>query len=485
MGTTSLTGQTVTVLATVDNYALASFEDPSGPALTGTSTNETLNLGSMLQGSSALSVSLGVLNAASGLSDLLGGTLTSAGGAGFTNSNFGVFGGLGAGQDEHAQIVSLSTSTVGTFTETVVLSSYGTNTSGYYGALATETLTITGTVTPGTFTTYTLDAGPNIILGADGRGDIFQATAGSLNSRDQLTGGNGANSVSMTGGGTFDVNALRVFSNIPTLNASEGQAASGTLAATVQTILMTDIANETLNVAAGTAATGNTNAETIRIYGSSSINTYNLAAGADKVILASGHDTINLGSAANTVTAGTGMALVRGTAAAASAAVVGNASSLTLLEITSAGATTLNAGDTNVNVQMDAAGTLKLSALAFISANGSAGNDSITAMGGTQTLTGGAGADTLTGYSGGNDVFSDTAAGLNGDTIKGWTMGDTIDLKDIAAASLHALSFASNTLSVTDGTTSSAIKFATGQALHNFTVLGSDGHGGTLIGFHI
>ncbi len=485
LGTTSLTGQTVTVLATVDNYALAAFEDPSGPALTGTSVSQTLNLGSVVQGASALSVSLGVLNAASGLADLLGGTLTSAGAAGFTNSNFGTFGGLGAGQDEHAQIVSLSTSTVGTFSETVVLSSTGTNASGYSGALTTETLTITGTVTPSTFTTYTLDSGPNVILGADGRGDIFQATAGSLNSRDQLTGGNGANSVNLIGGGTFDVNALRVFANIPTLNASEGQAASGTLAGTVQTILMTDGADETLNVAAGNAAAGNNNAETIRIYGSSSTNTYNLASGSDKLILAGGHDTINLGGSANSVTAGTGMALVRGTAAAAGGAVVGNSSSTTLLEITGGGTATLNAADTNITVQLDAAGTLKLSAMGFITAIGSAGNDTITALGGTQTLTGGLGNDTLMGFTGGNDTFADTAAGLNGDTIKNWTVGDIIDLKNVSAATIHALSFASNTLTVTDGTNTSAIKFAPSQAaLHNFAVLGTDGNGGTLIGYH-
>ena len=144
----------------MDNYALAAFEDPSGPALTGTSINETLDLGSVAMGGGALTATLGVLNAATGLSDLLGGTLTSAGGAGFTNSGFGSFGGLGAGQDEHAQTVSLATGTAGTFSETVVLSSYGTNASGYYGALTTETLTITGTVMASNFVTYTLDSGP-------------------------------------------------------------------------------------------------------------------------------------------------------------------------------------------------------------------------------------------------------------------------------------------------------------------------------------
>ena len=330
LGTTTLAGQTVTLTATVDNYALAAFEDPAGPALIGTSTNETLNLGTVLQGGAALSATIGVLNGATGLADLLVGTLTSAGGAGFTNVGLGSFSGLGAGQDEHAQTVSLSTGTTGTFSETIVLSSAGTNASGYYGALGSETLTITGTVTPGTYTTYTLDSGPNVILGANGRGDIFAAGGGSLNSRDQLTGGSGANTLSLVGGGTFDVNAPKVFSNIPVINAVEGQAASGTLANTVQTVLMTDAANETLNVTAGKAAAGNSNAETIRIYGSSSTDTYNLASGADKVILSTGQDSIVLGGAANSVIAGGGTALVQSTAAFAGAAIVGAASGIRL-----------------------------------------------------------------------------------------------------------------------------------------------------------
>jgi hypothetical protein len=481
LGTTTLTSQIVTVTATVDNYAVAAFEDPSGPAITGTSTNATINLGSAIQGAAATTLTLGVLNAATGLADLLGGTLTSAGGAGFTNSGFGTFSGLSAGQDEHAQGVSLSTSAAGTFTETVVLSSYGTNASGYNGALAPETLTILGTVTASTFHTYTLGLGPNVIQGADGLGDVFIARAGSLNSRDQLTGGSGANSVTLAGAGLFDINAPKVFANIPTINATEGQAAMGSAPDTTQTVLLRDGANETLNVAAGTAGAGNTNAEAITIYGGTGADTINLAGGADQVFLGTGAETVTLGGAANAVTGGGGAALVHGTAAFASAAVVGTSGAATTLEVTTGGNITLNAADTYLTVQLDAASTLNLSAMSFITALGSSGADTITAMAGTQTLTGGAGLDTLVGYSGGNDIFADTGAGLNGDTIKGWTTGDVIDVKDFANATLK---FASNTLTITNGGTSTAIKFSAGLALHNFTVIGSDGGAGVLIGFH-
>jgi hypothetical protein len=56
-----------------------------------------------------------------------------------------------------------------------------------------------------------------------------------------------------------------------------------------------------------------------------------------------------------------------------------------------------------------------------------------------------------------------------------------IDVKDFANATLK---FASNTLTITNGGTSTAIKFSAGLALHNFTVIGSDGGAGVLIGFH-
>ena len=117
LGTTTLAGQTITVTETVDNYAVAAFQDTGGPAATGTSTNETINLGSATQGAAALTLALGALNAATGLSDLLQGSITTQGAAGFTNSGFGSFSGLAAGQSEQSQHVTLSTSTAGTFTE--------------------------------------------------------------------------------------------------------------------------------------------------------------------------------------------------------------------------------------------------------------------------------------------------------------------------------------------------------------------------------
>ena len=484
LGTTTLFPQVLAVTATVDNYAVASFEDVAGPVITGAGAQFAVNLGSVAQGGAALGLTFGVLNSATGLSDLLGGTVTGTATAGFANTGFGTFSGLVAGQHEDLQKILLSTTTAGTFTETVVLAGTGSNASGYSGVLTAETLTVTGTITPSVFTTYALAAGPNAIIGANGRGDIFVASAGALNSRDQLTGGTGANSVTLVGGGLFDVGAPKVFANIPTLNATEGQLGTATTADTRQTVLLRDGTNETVNVATGKAATGNTGVEATTIYGGDGANTIHLASGADTVFLGTGKETVTLGGVANVIVAGGGTALVQATAANAGASVVGATGGTTTLEVTTAGSVTLNAADTGLTVKLDLAGKLTLSAMGFITAVGSAGADNITAMATGQTLTGGAGLDTLTGYGGGGDTFSDTATGLSGDTVNNWAVGDTIDLTNVVAANLKALTFAAGALMVTDGAVSASIKFGAGAALANFNALGADGHGGTLLGYH-
>ncbi len=481
LGTTSLGSQTVTVNGIVDNYALAAFQDPGGPAISGSSTQYAVSLGNVVQGSASEVLSLGVLNAATGLSDLLQGTISSSGASGFTNTGFGAFSGLGAGQGEHSQSVTLSTSTAGTFTETILLSSAGTNASGYDGALATETLTVTGVITPVGSTTYTLSAGPNTITGANG-GDLFVAPTYSLNSRDSLTGGTGANVMQLSGGGQFDLGAPKVFANIPTVTAYEGQTASGAVASTQQVVFLRDGSNETVNVVAGTAAKGDTNPESIIIYSSAATNTINLASGSDQVFLATGNDTVVLGGAKNSVVAGGGIALVQSLAANASASIVGTTTGSTVLQITNAGTVTLNAADTDLTVQLGGTTKLTLDKLQFITANGGNGGDTIIAGAANQTLIGGA-ADVLTGYSGGGDLFSGATAALNGDTIGNWATGDSIDLTDMSASA--TLSYAGNTksgkLTVSSGSLKAVISFTGDYTLSNFAKPVTDGHGGALI----
>ena len=116
-----------------------------------------------------------------------------------------------------------------------------------------------------------------------------------------------------------------------------------------------------------------------------------------------------------------------------------------------------------------------------------AGNDVAFATGPGQTLSPAAGVLTLSGYSGGGDSFLGSSAALAGETIQNWATADTLDLTDMGFAAAH-LSYAGiatgGTLTVTDGTHTAGIGFSGDLSGGNFVLLGNDGHGGTLIGWH-
>ena len=134
-------------------------------------------------------------------------------------------------------------------------------------------------------------------------------------------------------------------------------------------------------------------------------------------------------------------------------------------------------------MKLDAAAHLQLNGLSFLSALGSAGADSILAGGQYQTLTGGAGIDNLTGFSGGFDTFRDTAAGLNGDMLRGFVASDRIDLTDMAfgGASLSALTKnGSTTVTVASGAAKSVFTMAGSFSAAGFH-LASDGASGVLL----
>jgi hypothetical protein len=141
--------QTIQVNAEVDNFAQATWEETSGGGTFQQSgQNYTLDLGSVYQGASPITVGLAVVNSASGPADLLSGSFESSNSGAFTLSSFNNFAGLAAGQSESSPTVTFNTNAVGSFTETITLDPTGSNASGYSGTLAAETLTITGTVIP-------------------------------------------------------------------------------------------------------------------------------------------------------------------------------------------------------------------------------------------------------------------------------------------------------------------------------------------------
>ena len=384
-----------------------------------------------------------------------------------------------------AQPVSTATYTAGTGTNPgkLVLS----NATG-----AIETLRLTGDFTGKSFfvsptttggasvsllspaaATYVLTAAPSTIAAGAGD-DIFIATNATLNSRDRIDGGGGTNTLQLAGAGSFDLGAPAQLANIQVVKATEGQAPISGITDSTQTIYLRDGLALAVNVASGTPNHANSNPETITIYGSSANNV---------ITLGSGTDTVVLGGAGETVIGGSGTALLKATTAEAGALVKGGGGKTTL-EITNGGTATLNAATTNATVVLDTATNLTLSKMSFISAVGSHGADTITALASGQTLTGGAGADTLVGYSGFGDKFTDTAAGLNGDTIKLFGGTDQIDISDLTFGGSTKLTYAGNTtqgvLALTDGIHSARITMAGSFAAAHFDVA-TDLHGGTLV----
>ena len=305
--------------------------------------------------------------------------------------------------------------------------------------------------------------------------DTIVAVGGSLSAGDAISGGTGTNTLMLSGGGAFNLAAPTTLTNIQTVDAAEGQAAGGGVPNGVQIVDLRAGLNQTVNVASGTPNPLDPNPETITING---------AANNDVINLGTGTDTVVLGGAGETVSGGGGTAFVNA-AAAFAGALVNSGSGTTTLKITTGGTATLNANDNHLIVDLTSATNLTLSQMSFITAVGSTGNDTITAMAQGQTLTGGGGTDTLNGYSGFGDVFSDTSAHLNTTTIGNFGGSDLIDLTDMNSATIQPLAFntGTETLTVTDGTHTSNIKFIGGYTLSDFAVVGSDGHSGTLVGY--
>jgi Ca2+-binding RTX toxin-like protein len=300
--------------------------------------------------------------------------------------------------------------------------------------LAGEALALTGVATSGTRGTVSLSSGDlNYIAPTSGSTDVF----------------------------TYAV------------SDENGDSATGSVGVSI---------NPKLNTGTIISLTGSGNV----VVGGNGNNIITGGIGKNWVNLGNGNDRVTLGSAAEMVNGGGGTALVQAATGTAGALINGS-SGATTLEITNGGAATLNAATTDVTVRLDAATNLKLSKMGFVAAIGSAGNDTITAEAANQTLTGGAGADTLIGYSAFGDDFSDTSAGLNGDTITRFGGSDVIDLTDLTATKAKPLAYVGTktfgVLTATDGTHTAKIHFAGSYTAANFQ-LDSDSLGGSLISFH-
>ncbi len=191
----ALGATTIDFVGTVENYATAAIEEFSGPGtFSQIGSSYTLDLGTVLQGGTTVSAHLAVLNEAVGPADFLSGNFVPSGSGAFTNAGLS-FADLGAGQSYTGATVSLATNAAGIFTEVLTLASTGSDASGYSGALATETLTITGTIAsaPGQSTGSSgVVGGGGQSGGAGGSANAAAANSSSNNSAVAQGGAGGA-----------------------------------------------------------------------------------------------------------------------------------------------------------------------------------------------------------------------------------------------------------------------------------------------------
>lgn len=152
--------------AQVNNFAeLALAKTAGAGSFSVQGRTYTLDFGRVVQGSPELDAMLSLTNVALGPADLLSGTFAVGPGAAFMVCEFDPFTGLVAGASVDNLHVSIYSTNLGDFTRTIVISSFGSNDSGYRGALADTTLVLSGSVVavpePGT---YALMAGGLLAL---------------------------------------------------------------------------------------------------------------------------------------------------------------------------------------------------------------------------------------------------------------------------------------------------------------------------------
>lgn len=207
------------------------------------------------------------------------------------------------------------------------------------------------------------------------------------------------------------------------------------------------------------------------------------------IIASAGNDTIIVGDGSQSIIAGPGQDLIEVTAATAGAQVTGTGT--TTVEVLGGGTATLNGATSDVTVTLQQATDLTLSTVAGITAIGSSGADTITALAPGQVLISVSGEDTLIGAAQGGDTFEGTAGGLSGDTIENFAApGDAIDATNIAFGAATTVGYAGTAaggkLTVTDGTHSALINL-TGLFAPGGFYLAADGTStnGTLVTYSV
>ena len=372
--------------------------------------------------------------------------LLSATGTGVTGSGTNSLTITGSLATVNADLATLSDTDATTPSDTITLNAVDS-----FG-IAAASQSIAVTVTPGLV--YTLTTGKDTVAGGAANNTIIAKTA-TLTAGDTISAGTATNTLALQGGGTFNLATPATLTNIAIITAQEGAGA------TAQTVTLRAGLNATVNVASDTVDA----APTITIIGAANSDVINLGSGNDTVTLGAG-ETVNSGGGNNTFKVAS--------ANVGNVTINGGTKGTNTLSVTGGGPAIMGAGITGIStVQLASATTFTANATTGLKIVGSAGADNITAGGTGQVLTGGAGTNTLTGSTAGSDIFRDTAADLNGDTIANFLASDVIDFTDLAPAtttiSKVTISGASTVLTLTSGATSSKITLS-GLFQGNFAV---------------
>jgi hypothetical protein len=148
MADLALAGASVTLKAQVNNFAELALEKVGGAGSLASAANVyTLDFGTILLESADRSAELGIFNIASGPADLLNGTFSFAAGTGFSFRGFNAFADVAAGGNRRGLDIVFDSASLGSFDQTITISSFGTNASGYQGSIFDTTLVLRGTVT--------------------------------------------------------------------------------------------------------------------------------------------------------------------------------------------------------------------------------------------------------------------------------------------------------------------------------------------------
>ena len=418
----------VSVAGTVLNYATAALEELSAVGDWSQNGNAyTLDLGSIARGGGTITADLAALNSAISLSDVLGGGFAIVPSSAFSNSGFGAFSGLGAGQSDTQPVVTLNSGVSGIFNETITLSATGSNATGYSGPVQTRTLTVTGTVTGGN--TYTLTTGPDTVVGSPFN-DTFLASQTTLSNGDRIDGAGGTNTLVLQGGGKFDLRAPTVLANIQVVDAREGRPLASGDPNQKQGVYLRAGTAMTVNVAPDPWTGSSSEVPGITIYGADNSDTVNFGPGNDYILVGGPHETIHA--------QGRGTFEVNGTTIGAT---IDGGGGLSHLIVDGGGTVAMGSSLTNIGwVSLSDAATpwnFIADAQTGLKIVGSTGADTVTLQAASQIYQSNGGHDTvmLTATTAGATVMGDanTTLDVTGGGTAALNAGDTVGMVKVDA----------------------------------------------------